>query len=258
MFLVIKIIIVMVALILSGGLAAQDQAPADSVYPAGISIAGGTGHFAVTDEYISKEKYSGSLPYFSFNWSRMHESYGYRLGFMFRSGSNIKNHNISTEITEALLSNHFLYPLAPVSVFGRPMSLFAGPSSEFYIFYNKPDIAVSGFDYAQSFAALLSLGGRIESYLPLSKKFVVEGGLGLGLLSLGLRMVDSEEDDASPARLLTVFSGTHGNFDLGIRYRISEHLSVRAGYTFQLTWISSWDPLLAASDNMAAVVTYEY
>jgi len=227
-------------------------------YPAGLTIAYGTGRFAVTDEYISKEKYTGTLPYFAFTWSRMHETYGYRLEFMYRSSSEISNNNVSAEIVEAALNNSYLYPLSPLRVFGKEMFIYLGPASEFYFFYNKPKIAVSGFDYAQSFAGLLSLGGRAEAVLPFNEKLQLESTLGLAIFSLGLRMVDSEEEDVSPVKLLTLFAGTHGFFDIGIRYRIFNGLSVRAGYALQLTRMSSWNPLLAASDNLIATLTYEY
>jgi hypothetical protein len=227
-------------------------------YPAGISASYGFGKYAVTDEYISKEKYSGNLPYFDLTWSRMHESYGYRLRFMYRGSSDIKNYNVSTEIVEAALSNAYLYPIAPVKVFGNNLFLYLGPTSEFYLYNNQPKIAVSGFDYAQSFAGLLSAGAMMEAFYPLNADLQIEGSFGCALLSLGLRMVDSEEDDTSPAKLLTFVAGTHGNFTLGIRYRVAGSMSIRADYLLQFTRISSWDPLLGISDNLIATLSYEY
>ncbi len=151
-----------------------------------------------------------------------------------------------------------MYPLSEKTIFGKKMFLFWGPASEFYVYYNKPNIAVSGFDYAQSFAALLSLGGSVETFVPLNDNLRVEGTLKLALLSLGLRMVDSEEEDVSPAKLLTVFAGTHGSFRLGFRYRLFSNLSVRAVYGLELTRIRAWNPLLAVSDNVIATLSYEY
>jgi len=248
----------MVICIITGRLSGQESDSSEFKFPAGVGVEYGIGNIAVTDEYISKEKYSGTMPFFTFYWSRMHETYGYRLQFMFRSSDDIRNNNVSTEIVEGALRNSYLYPLKPVNVFGKRTFLFLGPVSEFYFYYNQPKIAVSGFDYAQSFAALLSLGGCIESYFLLSENFSVESDFNISLLSLGLRMVDSEEEDVSPAKLLTAFAGFNGSFRLGLRYRLFTSLSVRLAYGLQLTRISSWTPLLAVSDNLIATLSYEY
>ncbi len=148
---------ILVFLTITGRLSAQETDSSDFKFPAGVAMEYGIGNFAVTDEYISKEKYSGPMPLFTLQWSRMHETYGYRLEFMFRSSEDIKNYNVSTEIVEGSLQNAYLYPLAPVNLLGKKTFLFLGPTSEFYFYYNQPKIAVSGFDYAQSFAALLAI-----------------------------------------------------------------------------------------------------
>ena len=54
------------------------------------------GHCTVRDEYISKEKYSGVLPYFAASWSRFHNKYGFRQELEYRGSSEVKNYNIST------------------------------------------------------------------------------------------------------------------------------------------------------------------
>jgi hypothetical protein len=55
------------------------------IFPEGITQEYGIGNYAVTDEYISKEKYSGTLPYYKVGWANQHEDYVYHLGtgFMF-------------------------------------------------------------------------------------------------------------------------------------------------------------------------------
>ena len=82
--------------------------------------------------------------------------------------------------------------------------------------------------------------------------------MGLSILSLGFRMVDSEEEDVSPAKLLTLLSGTNAWFRLGIRYNLIDNFSVKVGYKLHLTRISLWDPLLSAIDNLIATVAYEF
>jgi hypothetical protein len=226
------------------------------MFPDGISLGYGVGSYAVRDEYISKERYSGTLPYFSLNWARNHDGYVYDLSMQFRSSSDIRNNNVSADNYMFSLNQGFLYSLRPISMFSRDLYAFVGPSTELYFFYNRQNIAVSGFDYAQSVAALLSLGARSAFVVPVREDFQAEASLSFSLLSLGFRSVDSEEEDASPVKLLTVFSGANITADVGARYSLTGALSLKLAYRFHLTRISSWDPLLSASDNVVVILTY--
>jgi hypothetical protein len=237
-------------------LSAQEGLHQKAVFPDGISVEYGVGSYAVRDEYISKERYSGTLPYFGLNWARNHDGYVYDLSMEFRSSSDVRNNNVSADNYLLTLNQGFLYSLRPMSLFSRDVHAFVGPSTELYFFYNRQNIAVSGFDYAQSFAALLSLGARSAFVVPVRKDLQAEASFSFSLLSLGFRSVDSEEEDASPVKLLTVFSGANVSAGLGGRYYFTDALSMKLAYRFHLTRISSWDPLLSASDNVIVTLTY--
>ncbi len=253
-----KIIISAIVIFIAVKSHGQDTLHYPNPYPGGISIEYGIGSYSVKDEYISKEKYSGTLPYYSFGWAREHNKYVYRLEMAYRSSSNINNHNVSTAISQFRLSQGFLYPLKKMILFKNDLYIWLGPSTELYFYYNKPNIAVSGFDYAQSFAGLLALGFYADFIYPLGRNFQVESSLSLTVLSLGFRMVDSEEDNQSPVKPLTLFSGLNSSFDLGARYYLFNQLSVKIAYKFELTRISAWDPLLSASDNVIIGLTYKF
>lgn len=245
-------------LVFAGNSFAQDSLSHRTIFPRGISVEYGLGKYSVRDEYISKEKYSGTLPSFKANWSRFHNKYGYYLSLEYGSSSKIKNYNVSTDIYQFSLNQGFLYPLPKMSLFTRDVYAFLGPLTELYFFYNKQNIAVSGFDYAQSFAALFSIGLNSEIIFPIRKDLQAESSLCLSILSLGFRMVDSEEEDVSPVKLLTLLSGTNASFRLGIRYNLIGNFSLKLAYKLHLTRISSWDPLLSASDNLIATMTYKF
>ncbi len=151
-----------------------------------------------------------------------------------------------------------LYPLPEFSLFSKEAYAYVGPSTEVFVYANKQNIAVSGFDYAQSLAMLLSLGVESEVIVPISSGLQAEGSLGLSVLSLGFRMVDMEEEDVSPAKLLTVLSGTNGSMRLGVRYYVFDNLSAKLSYRLHVTRISSWDPLLSAGDNLHVSLTYGF
>ena len=181
----------------------------DSLLARGITIEYGIGDFAITDENISKEMYSGSLPWLSVQWARGHTRNNFRLGLEVRSSNNIRNYNVATDITQFSLNQAFLYPLSDVSILGRDVFALVGPSTEMYFLLNSQDIAVTALGFAQSVAALISVGTLVEMVMPLSPRLKAEGSLRAGILSLGFRAVDDERTDEPPARLLTALSGTH-------------------------------------------------
>jgi len=252
------IIISTIALFVTMELLGQDTIDYKTVFPSGISVGYGQGLYSVKDEYISEEKYSGTIPYLSVGWARKHNKYLYRLEFEYRSSDEIKNYNISTNITQVTLNQGFLYPLKKRELFNKDLDLWIGPSTEFFFFYNKPNIAVLGFDYSQSIAALFSAGISIAGNYSLNSKFQIESLISTSVVSLGFRMVDMEEDDQSPVKLLTLFSGLNSSFDLGIRYYVLNNLSIKAGYKFELFRISAWNPLISTSDNLLIGLTYNF
>lgn len=253
-----KKILPVILLMLAFPVFGQDTLTPARVYPAGIFAKYGMGRYSVKDQYISSEKYSGWLPYYSFGWRRSHDRYVYRLELTYRYSDKIKNNNIPAEITQFELKQGFLYPLKKASLWKKDLYFWIGPSTDLFYFNNKPRIAVSGFDYAQSIAGLISLGFSAELIYPLTHHFQVESSLDLSVLSLGLRTVDLEEDDESSAKLLTLFTGLNSSFNFGVRYFIIKKLSLNLAYRFELTRISAWEPLLSASNNLLIGINYRF
>jgi hypothetical protein len=237
---------------------AQDRQSDSLHYPEGVSLEIGIGRYAVTDEYISKEKYSGSLPYYSIMWANQHSNYVYHLKIDFSSSSKIKNYNVSAFIYQFTLNQGFSYALPKLTMFNKYAYLYLGPSTELFFYYNKQNIAVSGFDYAQSFALLISAGVNSQLFYKLWNDFSIDGSLDFNVFSLGFRMVDMEENNESPAKILTLISANNIVFTFGPRYYLFDNLSVKAVYLFHLTRISSWEPLLSASDNVVFTLTYGF
>lgn len=245
-------------ILLSANIQAQDTPDNKTLFPEGITFEYGIGSYAVTDEYISKEKYSGSLPYYSVGWSSQHSDYVYHLKLDFRNSDEIKNYNVSADIYQFTLNQGFSYALPQFTIFDKEVFMFLGPASELFLYYNHQNIAVSGFDYAQSIAVLISGGISTEIFCKLVDNLNLEGSLNFNILSFGFRMVDEEETDESPVKILTLFAATNLIFDIGPRYYLFNNLSVKAAYLFHLTRISSWEPLLSASDNVIFTLTYGF
>jgi hypothetical protein len=226
--------------------------------PSGISLEYGIGSFAVTDEYISKEKYSGVLPYYGISWTKPHQNYVYHLSINYRYSSEIKNNNVSADVHQFTLNQGFSYTLPRFMMFDKEAYVYLGPMAEIFFYFNKQNIAVSGFDYTQSYAMLISGGITSQLFYRLFDKLNIEGTLDFSILSLGFRMVDEEETDESPVKFLTLISANNVVFALGPRYFLMDNLSIKAAYLFHFTRIDSWEPLLSASDNVVFSLTYGF
>jgi hypothetical protein len=217
--------------------------------PGGIMLRYGMGAYALKDHYISKERYEGLLPYYAVGWIRAHDRVVYKLGFEIGQSDQIRNYNVSTRIVSFRMSQGFLYPIKPVSLFRKNFGLWLGPTTDVYYFQNNPDIAVSGFDYTNSYATLLSLGFRFDGIYTLSERFSMETTVQTSLLSLGMRSVDREEEDQSGTKLVTPASGMNATFELGFTADLFQWFSMELSYRFELTRITAWDDLLTVSNG---------
>ena len=234
----------------------QELSNQNLLFPPEISVEYGIGNYSVKDEYISKEKYSGSLPFYRINWINPQQNYIYHFSLDYSYSSEIKNYNVSTDIYQFTLNQGYSYTLPSFSLFNKNVHPYLGPSIELFFYYNRQNIAVQGFDYSQSFALLMSAGINLQLYYNLMDDLDIESSLNFSVLSLGIRMVDFEETDESPLKLLTLSSGTNAIFKIGPRYYLMDNLSVKAAYLFHFTRISSWEPLISASDNVVLTLAY--
>jgi hypothetical protein len=251
-------VLILILLLAGCSLAAQDGSKMAVAHPGGISLRFGYGSYALKDHYISPERYDGALPYYETGWTRPHENYLYRLRFGFSQSGEISNYNVTTDVLNFKLSQGFLYPLKPLKLFKQDLGLWLGPTTDIFYYVNNPHIAVSGFDYTNSYAALFSLGFGGDAVYPLGESISVESSLQFSLLSVGLRTVDVEEDDQSEVLPLTLASGLNGSFDLGMRYDPLPWLSIRVSYRFELTRITAWEDVLSATDSGVLGILFRF
>ncbi len=216
------------------------------------------GGLAFKDHYISPEKYNGTISQYNLCWARKHEKYLYRLKFAYGYSDEIKNNNARTEITQVFMNQGFLYPLKVKPIFNKPWFLFMGPSTDLLYFFNDPVLSVSGFDYTQSHTTMFSLGLTSLAIYDFTKKLSLESGLHISILSFANRSVDSEEDNESPAKILTLIQGLEGSFMARLTWQPWKHVNIDAGYEFQLLNVSAWEPVTVASDLISVGFAWKF
>jgi hypothetical protein len=217
------------------------------------------GHLAIRDQYISDEKYSGTLTSFSLSWLRGDTSSAYRLGLDYCGSSAIWNSNVSAQVMQAGLNLDFLHSLGRFHLLHHDVFAYVGPSGEIFLYYRQQNIANGGnasFN-AYSFALFFSLDINSTFVVPLSSGFSAESSARLALLSIGGRLTDMHDKNAKFFKLLSVFSGLRGQIELLLRYALSDMFLLKAGYRFEICQSSSWDYLLSASDNLVLSVAVQ-
>ena len=226
------------------------------VYPTGASVSWGVGPVALRDEYISTQRYAGSLPSLTAEWARFHQRNGFRVEMDLATSSDVRNYSVSTAVTEFALDLDFLYPSGSVSLGSRRVYLFLGPSAGVGVWVNDQQIASQGMEVALSFASLFSLGVVGDVVLPVTSRLQALGSLRLALFSAGIRMVDlMEDDEESPLKLLGPLSASRGVGSFGLRYRAVDWLSLGLGYEGRLLRLTPWDPLLSHRDHLTLSLT---
>ena len=236
----------------------QGGRPSNDLLGNGLSISGGLGHFAIRDEYISDEKYSGSLPYFEATWLRGDDTSAYRLGFEYRSSSEVRNYNVTAGIAEASLNLDYLNYVGKFSFIGRDVFAYLGPSGEIYIYYRQQNIANGGIALFDAYSFALFFSGAVNSTLvmPVRPGLFAELSGELDLVSFGGRLPNLYNGAASIVKFVSLLSGARGSSQLLLRYDMNGSLSISGGYRFEICQSASWNYLISASDNIVVIVTY--
>ncbi len=231
------------------------------VYPAGINLDYGFGHYSVQDNFFSSEKYSGTLPYFKTGWTRFHDNRVFQLFLKYGNSSEIKNYQMAANVVQFSMEWDYLYPAGEFPLFSKPVFIYWGPYTEFYTYYNRLNFARDGVYLDFSFAPFFSLGIYPMFIMPIRKKLQLESSLQVNAFSVVIRMpelmdkgIDKKED--ASLKLLTPFKGLNSQMNVGIRYYLFDKLSLKLWYEFHLTRISSWQYLLLANNNAIFTVTY--
>ena len=231
---------------------AQDTTSHHTWFPVGVGIQAGVGYFAVRDDHISMEKYAGSSSTWAFQWSKVHETYGFRVSMSYQKADHIRNHKVSADATMGGFNLVNLYPLGLVALLGLDVSTFLGPSAEAFLYYYRQNIARNtdaSPDVYESTAYLLSLGIRGEMVAALSGALQAECAVQVSVVSLGGGSGEASGDN-SGMTLLSPFSGLHATAEAALICYPLDNLSFAAGYRLDVARISSWNYILASSDNL--------
>jgi hypothetical protein len=236
---------------------AQDSTGLQVLFGDGLTIQGGIGYLSIRDEYISPERYSGTIPCFAVNWSKLHETYGYRLLLEYGHTSDLKNYDVSTEVTQFLLGLGFLYPIGKTRLFSREIDFFLGPTEELFMYMRHQ--GYSAYSEINAYAGLFSGGVRSEAFCFVVPRLQLRAALQTTLLSLGMKSTrEPSGSKTTSTKLLTPFGGFRLSGELQVVHRLGESLSAAVGYHFEMATISAWDFSITAEDEIIASISVDF
>jgi len=226
----------------------------------GLTFRAGIGSYALRDEFISRETYSGALPVYMLTWTDGAPARISQMSFELRAGSAIRNHNISASITEFAFSFDYLYPVGKFTFLSHDVSVYLGPSPDFFVHFRSQNIAKGGsaITRAYSVAMLFSAGAILTFLSPLNESLLADATFESNVLSFGGRIVNPDDSDESFVKPLTPFSGLRFKSDAGLRYEVSSRLHVRLSYRFELSRIDAWDYFISGSDMGVLSLHYRF
>lgn len=222
----------------------------------GLTVEYGFGKYAVRDEYISKQKYSGSLPLFSLNWSRFKPGRGYVLGIESRSSEKIFSYKVSCRVTQNTLKQDYFYSIGKFRLFNNDINTYLGPSITILLFTFNYDFGTYNHVITESNGTIVSLGLNTQFISNLTKKISAEGGIHLSIASITAKAFQSDKHDEPESKFLLVPKALNSGVDIGLRCFIFKSLSVKVLYRLHIYQINEWDPLIAASNNLIFSATY--
>jgi len=237
-----------------------DDSTSNTTFYQRFSAQGGVGSYAIRDEFISDETYSGTMPVYLIEWIDETPSRASEITFEYRAGSEIKDYNVSASITEFTLGFDFLYPIGKFSILSQEISTYLGPSPDLFFHFRSQNIANGGsaLTRAYSLAMLLSAGMTFKCTCPINNSFLADASFGTNVFSFGGRFVNPNNSDASFFKLLTLFSGLRFKSDIGLQYALSSDFFVRLAYRFELTSINAWDYFISGSDMGVLSLNYGF
>jgi hypothetical protein len=251
-------LILMIFLGIGPSIAQSPDSISNSTFLTGLMIQAGIGSYSIRDEFISREKYHGPMSSYSLSWADATPSRGSLMSIEYHAGSNLKNFNVSSSITEFGFRVGFLYRVGTLSLLSQDVQVLLGPLPELFLHFRRQNIANGGdaITRAYSVAMLLSAGIAVDLACPLTDQFLARLTVTSNAVSVGGRFINPDNTDDSFFRLLSFLDAVHLNVDFGFHYQACRRLTLAIDYRLELTRIDAWDFFMSGFD--AGMVSFQF
>ena len=229
-----------------------------------ISLLAGTGAAAVSDRYISSQRYEGPISAFAAGWTSIHDSVQTSVALELRHGSHIANHGLDAVLYNGGFEWSQGRPRSVWTLFDRPLVVSTGPFAGVQMHGRYQQVA--NRDYFSKFLSYLLLfhgGIQGNAVMSVARSTSITAEAHLELLSMGFRTVDvtsptNNAEQPSAIKILTPFVQQHLHFAIGIQQSFDTGVDVSLRYRFHFLRNAAWDELRDAEDLVEMTVGYAW
>ena len=224
-----------------------------------VSVSAGMGKLAIRDRAISSERYTGPLIHMSADWNDFGPEKGTHWGIRIRAGEDIANGLMTAEVAQLELDLDLLYSVYRTQILGRDAFVYLGPSTGTYLYLREQQIAFTGgtAGFAVSIYIETPLGIQSRLILPIGRRLQIEADLYLDVVSLGIRVPFSDDEDA--AKLVHLGNSPEANLDLKLSYYVIGGLYLQLATQQDATKVGAWETdMLSGYSGITLGLGYDF
>ena len=223
--------------LLSLSLSAQDDTfPLNRL---GLTVEYGMGGCAIVDDYISHERYTGTLPYAGIWYNRLHDGRGFRLGITHQEDNDLENYAIRASFMRTAVNFDQIFLMKDFTLFNSPAAWYFGHSVEYfeYELINR----FSSSHKVMSELIMVSMGINTSLEVEFTRRLTAGFFLRSNILGVNHKTHDELKYADKMTVLQTLISANNLNADLYARYRVLRRVSLGLAGKAQYTRSSGWD-----------------
>ena len=216
----------------------------------GLTVEYGMGGCAIVDDYLSHERYTGTLPYIGVWYNRLHDGRGFRLGITHQEDDDLENYAIRASFMRTAVNFDQIFMMKDFTLFGSPAAWYFGPSVEYfeYELINR----FSSSHKVMSELIMVSMGINTSLDVELTRRLTVGFFLRGNVLGVNYKTHDELKYADKNSKLQTLISANNLNADLQARYRILKRVSLGLTGKAQYTRSSGWDRSVSFVNSIIA------
>ena len=205
----------------------------------GLNVEYGIGGVALNDQYISKERYTGSLQFIGIWYGRLIERRGWQLGISNQNDSDLENHAIRAEFSRVSVNFDQFFQMKTFNLLAKPASWYFGPSVEYFEYE-----LINRFSSSHKvFTELIMVSMGINAMLDweLTNKLTLSAFVRSNVIGVNAKTHDERRHRDQNSILQTFIKANNLNGDLFVRYRIIKRISVGLKGKAQYTRSTGWE-----------------
>lgn len=222
----------------------------------GLIVEFGMGSTAIVDEYISNERYSGSLPYIGIWYGRQNTSKGFLLGFSNQESDQLMNNSIRANFDRVSINFDQYFSLKGFKLAGKEANWYLGPSVEYFEY----ELANQFTSTHKSYSELVMLSMGINSLLDwqFANKFSASLFVRSNVIGVNYKDHDESKYPDQDSKFQTLITANNINADLYLQYHPLKRLSVGIKGKAQYTRSTGWDESESFANSLILFVTIHF